>query len=165
MLRHTPDVEITKDRLTDTWETTRDALAPRLSAARDAATPYVDAAAARVSPVLEEARTRLRKDVVPAVLAAAETAKEGSAPARAEAKERAAGALLALRGENPKKVRRWPVALACLLGGAAVGAAASIMRKSATTGGGAAAPTPFPRAQEPETATPSEATPRAPSTG
>jgi hypothetical protein len=162
VLRHKPDVEITKDRLTDTWETTRDALAPRLSAAREAVTPYVDSATARVSPVLEEARVRLtpaverlgpavdtarerlRNDVVPAVIAAAETARETSAPARAEAKDRAAAALLALRGDRPQKVRRWPTAVACLLAGAAAGIAAGIIRRPQSRQTG---PAPFPGPQ------------------
>ena len=150
MLRHKPDVEITKDRLADSWETTRDALAPRISAARDVVTPYVDSATARVAPVLEEARTRLRHDVVPAVIAAAETAKENSAPARAEAKDRAAAALLALRGEGRPNVRRWPTAIACLLAGAAAGVAASMLRRPQPAPAPATAPFPGPRPTVPE---------------
>jgi hypothetical protein len=143
VLRHKTAVEINKDRIADTWETTRDAVAPRIAAAREVLTPYVDTAAARVSPVLEEARGRLRKDVVPAVIAAAETAKESSAPARAEAKDRAAAALLALRGDRPQKTRRWPTAVACLLAGAAAGVAASIIRRPQPAPTGVA--TPFPQ--------------------
>jgi hypothetical protein len=166
VFRTKPDVEIAIDRLAETWETTRDTLAPRLSAAREAVTPYVDTAAARLNPVLDEAkqritpaveriapavdtaRARLRSDVVPAVIAAAETARETSAPARAEAKERASGALHALRGERPQKVRRWPVAAVCLLAGAAAGAVVGSMRRVDRQ---AARPTttPFPTAATP----------------
>jgi hypothetical protein len=131
VLRTKPDVDLSKDRLIDTWETTRDALAPRLASARDAVTPYVDTAATRLAPVLDEARTKLRSDVVPAVVAAAGTAREQSAPIRQEALDRAGAAYLALRGEKPTKTRRWPLALVCLLGGAAAGAAVAIMRRPA----------------------------------
>ena len=149
MFRSKSDVDIAKDRLVDTWETTRDALGPRLAAAREAMSPYVDDAAhrmapyvgeaktklqpavERIGPAVDTARTRIRTDVTPAVIAAMETAREQSAPARAEAMERAALALSALKGEK-KKSRRWPIAFLCLLGGAAVGAAVG-MRRSAPT--------------------------------
>lgn len=172
MLRSKTDVDVTKDRLAETWESTRDALAPRIAAARTAVSPYVDTATARMTPMIEDARerispamerigpaverlgpamdtarTRLREDVVPAVVTAAGTAKVSSAPARAEAKERATNALLALRGDRPQKVRRWPVALACLLAGAAAGAVAGAMTRGRTAP--AAPPTPFPRPQQP----------------
>ena len=164
MLRATPDVDATKDRLVDTWETTRDALAPHLTAAREAMTPYVGEARTRLTPAVERitpavdaARTKIRSDVVPAVKAAAETARKDSAPARAEAKQRAADALLVLRGTKPAKRRRWPLALACLVGGAAVGAYAG-MRKAATQPTGYT-PAPFPAAQPPaDPAPPVEAT-------
>lgn len=153
MLRSTSDTEVAKDRLLETWETTRDALAPRLTAARDAVSPYVDTAAARVAPVLDEAkvrlapavetaRTKIRTDVMPVVVAAAETARDNSAPARAEAKERAAEAFRALRGERPARRRRWPLALACLVGGAALGAAAGMRRRAVEPE--LITPTPFP---------------------
>ena len=161
MLRTKSDVEIAKDRLVDTWETTRDALSPRLTAARDIVSPYVDEAASRVAPYVDEARTRLqptvdrlgpavdtarsriKTEVVPAVVAAAETARETSAPARAEAKERAAAALLALKGEQ-KKVRRWPVALLALVAGAAAGAAVGMNRRGSQPSPTVVPPTPFP---------------------
>ncbi|HEU5034685.1 MAG TPA: hypothetical protein VFT62_08030 [Mycobacteriales bacterium] len=173
MLRTKADVDVAKDRLTETWETTREALAPRLAAARVAMTPYVDTAAARVSPMIDEAReritpaverigpaverlgpavdqakVRLRDDVVPTVRTAAETAMVASAPARAEAKERAAAAMLALRGEKPQPVRRWPVALVCLLAGAAAGVVAGAMTRSSSPP--TPPPTPFPRPQPAE---------------
>src|SRR3954466_13962709 len=108
VLRSKRDVDITKDKLVETWETTRDALAPRISAAREVVSPYVDEASTRMAPYADEARTRLhpavdrltpavatprprlKADVVRGVIAAAETARETWAPARAEAKERAA---------------------------------------------------------------------------
>jgi hypothetical protein len=159
VLRATPDVDATKERLVDTWETTRDALSPHLIAAREAMTPYVDEARTRLTPAVERiapavdaARTKLRTDVVPAVVAAAETARKDSAPARAEAKQRAADALLVLRGTKPTKRRRWPLALACLVGGAAMGAYAG-MRKAANQPTGYT-PAPFPAAQPPTTETP-----------
>jgi hypothetical protein len=162
VFRSAPDVTVSKDRLADTWETARTTLAPHLSAARDAMAPYVDQASARMTPVLDEARarvlpavetarerlgptvdtarTRLRDDVVPTVTAAGKTPRETSAPARAEAKERAAAALLALQGKQ-RKVRRWPTALLCLVAGAAAGVAAgALTRRGATP----APPTPFP---------------------
>ena len=163
MFRTKSDVDVTKDRLVETLTTTRDALAPRISAARDVVTPYVDTASARVAPYLDEARVRLspaverigpavdtarariKTEVVPAMIAAAETARENSAPARAEAKERATGALLALRGEG-KKARRWPVALFCLATGAAAGAAVGILRRAPQANTSVAPPTPFPAA-------------------
>jgi hypothetical protein len=157
VLRSKPDVDIAKDRLVETWETTRDVLAPRLTAAREVVSPYVDEATSRVAPYVDEARTRLqpavdtartriKTEVVPAVIAAAETARETSAPARAEAKERAANALLALRGEQAKKVRRWPLALAALLAGAAAGAAVGMTRRTPESSPAPVAPTPFPAA-------------------
>lgn len=138
-----PTVTKGMDRLTETWDTARVAMAPRIAAAREAVGPWVDEASTRMTPVIERvspavdtARARLREDVVPAVTAAV----ENSAPARAEAKERAAAALLALRGQQ-RKVRRWPIALGCLLAGAAAGlAAGAINRKMATP----VTPTPFP---------------------
>jgi hypothetical protein len=163
VLRQKPPADIAKDRLTETLQTTRDVLAPRLTAARVAVSPYVDEASARVAPYVDEARqrltpaverlapavdtarTRLRTDVVPAVVAAAETARETSAPARAEAKERAAGALLALRGEKVTKGRRWPAAVACLLFGAAAGAAVGMSRRPTQPAPLAPTPTPFPQ--------------------
>jgi hypothetical protein len=162
VLRSTPDVDATKDRLVDTWETTRDVVAPRLVAAREAVTPYVDEARARLTPAVEritpavdDARDKLRKQVVPAVVAAAETARSNSAPARAEARQRAGDALLVLRGAKPAKRRRWPLALACLVGGAALGAYAG-MRKAAQPAG--YTPAPFPAAQPPsDSAPPAEA--------
>jgi len=142
------------DRLTETWDTARGAaaprleaarvaVAPRLAAAREAVGPLVDEASTRMTPLIERvgpavdtARTRLRDDVVPAVTAAV----ENSAPVRAEAKERAGAALLALRGQQ-RKVRRWPIALGCLVAGAAAGiAAGAINRRMATP----VTPTPFP---------------------
>jgi len=119
-------------------------MAPRLAAARDTIGPLVDEASVRVAPIIDRvspavdtARTRLRDDVVPAMAAAV----ENSAPARAEARERATAALLALRGQERRKVRRWPVALGCLIAGAVAGLAAGAMtRRSATP----TQPTPFP---------------------
>src|SRR3954454_24328029 len=164
VLRSKPDVDITKDKLVETWETTRDALAPRISAAREVVSPYVDEASTRMAPYVDEARTRLqpavdrltpavdtarsriKADVVPAVIAAAETAREPSAPARAEAKDRAAHALLALRGEQVKKVRRWPVALLALAAGAVAGAAVGISRRAPQSSPSVTPPTPFPAA-------------------
>src|SRR3954447_8925592 len=164
VLRSKPDVDITKDRLVETWETTRDALGPRISAAREVVAPYVDEASTRMAPYVDEARTRLQPtvdrlspavdtaksrikgDVVPAVIAAAETARETSAPARAEAKERAANALLALRGEQVKKVRRWPVAVVALLAGAAAGAVVGMRRQAPQPTPPVTPPTPFPAA-------------------
>lgn len=154
MLRTTPDVDATKDRLIDTWETTRNAVSPRLVAARDAMSPYVDEARTRLTPAMErlapamdDARETLRKKVVPAVVSAAENARENSAPARAEAMQRASDALLVLRGTKPPKRRRWPLALMCLLGGAAVGAYAGMRRAAAQPAG--YTPAPFPAAQPP----------------
>lgn len=168
MLRTTPDVDAAKDRLVDTWETTRDAVSPRLVAARDAMTPYVDEAKNRLSPTVDRlapavdtARTKLRKDIVPAVVSAAETARDNSAPARAEAKQRASEALLVLRGAKPAKRRRWPLALACLVGGAALGAYAGMKRTAAPSGG--YTPAPFPAAQPPTDASPTAETPATPS--
>jgi hypothetical protein len=92
---------------------------------------------------METARQRLVDDVVPTVSTAVETARVTSAPARAEAKERAAAALLALQGKQPK-VRRWPTALACLAAGAVAGvAAATVTRSRSQT---PPPPTPFPTA-------------------
>jgi len=168
VLRTTPDVDAAKDRLVDTWETTRDAMSPRLVAARDAMTPYVDEAKTRLSPAVERlapavdtARTRLRKDIVPAVVAAAESARDNSAPARAEAKQRAGDAILVLRGAKPAKRRRWPLAFACLVGGAALGAYAG-MRKAAAQPTGYT-PAPFPAAQPPADPSPTVETPATPS--
>src|SRR3954447_18671533 len=164
VLRSKPDVDITKDRLVETWESTRDALGPRIIAAREVVAPYVDEASTRMAPYVDEARTRLQPavdrlspavdtaksrikgDVVPAVIAAAETARETSAPARAEAKERAANALLALRGEQAKKVRRWPVAVVALLAGAAAGAVVGMRRQAPQPTPPVTPPTPFPAA-------------------
>src|SRR3954452_16577869 len=105
VLRSKPDVDITKDKLVETWETTRDALAPRISAAREVVSPYVDEARPRLQPAVDRltpavdtARSRIKSDVVPAVMAAAETARETSAPARPEGKGGAANGLLARRG-------------------------------------------------------------------
>ena len=160
MLRTKPDVDVTKDRLVETWESARDALSPRLIAAREAAAPYVDEARTRITPTVERlapavdaARTKLRTDVVPAVVAAAENARDNSAPARHEAKQRAAEALLVLRGATPKKRRRWPLALACLIGGGALGAYAGMRRAPQTSG---YTPTPFPAAQPPADSAPTE---------
>src|SRR3954469_9998675 len=162
VLRSKPDVEVTKDRLVETWETTRDALAPRISSAREVVAPYVDQASTRMAPYVDEARTRLqpavdrltpavdtarsriKSDVVPAVIAAAETARETSAPARAEAKDRAANALLALRGEQVKKVRRWPVAVLALVAGAAAGAVVGMRRQAPQPAATVTPPRPFP---------------------
>ena len=158
MLRATPDVDATKERLVDTWETTRDALSPRLVAAREAMTPYVDEARTRLAPTVERiaptvdaARTKIKSDVVPAVVSATETARKNSAPARAEAKQRATDALLVLRGTKPAKRRRWPLALACLVGGAALGAAAGMRKAAQQTG---YTPAPFPAAQPPASESP-----------
>lgn len=168
MLRTTPDVDAAKDRLVDTWETTRVAVAPRLVAAREAMTPYVDEARTRLtpaverlSPAVEDAKQTLRKKVVPAVVAAAETARDNSAPARAEAKQRASEAILVLRGAKTAKRRRWPLALACLVGGAALGAYAG-MRKAAAQPTGYT-PAPFPAAQPPADPSPTAETPATPS--
>src|SRR3954452_25154540 len=162
VFRSAPEVTVSKERLVDTWGSARTTLAPHLSAAREAVTPYVDQASARVAPVLDEARsrvlpavetardrlgptvdtarTRLMEDVVPTVTAAVETARENSAPARAEAKERAAAALLALQGKQ-RKVRRWPTALVCLAAGAAAGIAAGVLTRGRQA---PPPPTPFP---------------------
>jgi hypothetical protein len=144
------------DRLTETWETARVAMAPRLAAARDAVGPLVDEASVRVAPIIDKvgpavdtARTRLRSDVVPAVAAAV----ENSAPARAEARERAEAALLALRGQQ-RKVRRWPIALGCLLAGAAAGMAAGALNRRLST---PVTPTPFPAPAPTATATQEDA--------
>jgi colicin import membrane protein len=166
VLRTTPDVDGAKDRLVDTWETTRVAVAPRLVAAREAMSPYVDEARSRLTPAVErlspavdDARQTLRTKVVPAVVAAAETARDNSAPARAEAKQRAGDAILVLRGAKPAKRRRWPLALACLIGGAALGAYAG-MRKSAAESTGYT-PAPFPAAQPPADPSPAAENPAA----
>lgn len=166
MLRSTPDVDATRDRLVETWEMTRDALSPRLVAARDAMTPYVDEARTRLTPAVERlapavdaARTKLRTDVVPAVVSAAETARDNSGPARAEAKKRAADAYLVLRGAKPAKRRRWPLALACLIGGGALGAYAGMRRAAQAPG---YTPAPFPAAQPPTAPAPTAETPATP---
>lgn len=169
MVRSTPDTDAAKDRLLETWGTTREALAPRLTAAREVVIPYVDTATARVVPVLDEAkvrlapavdrlspavetaRTKLRSDVVPAVVAAAESARDNSAPARAEAKVRATEAIRVLRGEKPKRARRWPLALACLIGGAALGAAVGMSQRRPEPPQPTASP--FPRADMTEAPT------------
>jgi hypothetical protein len=167
VFRSKPEIGTTKDRLTETWESARGAIAPQLTAARGAVAPYVEEATTRMAPVIDQARAkvapavgtaidrigpavdsargRLRDDVAPVVVAAVETARETSAPARAEAKERAANALLALQGQQ-KKVRRWPVAVACLAAGAVAGAAAGVLTRSQRPKATAAfpAPTPFP---------------------
>jgi hypothetical protein len=163
VLRSMTDVDATKDRMVETWETTRDVLSPRLVAAREAMTPYVDEARTRLTPAVERiapavdaARTKLRSDVVPVVVAAAETARDNSAPARAEAKQRATDALLVLRGAKPDKRRRWPIALACLIGGGALGAYAG-MRRSGQSAGYTTAP--FPAAQPPADPAPTAETP------
>ena len=168
MLRTTPDVDAAKDRLVDTWETTRVVVAPRLVAAREAMTPYVDEARTRLTPAVErlspavdDARRTLRKKVVPAVVSAAESARDNTAPARAEAKQRAGDAILVLRGAKTTKKRRWPLALACLVGGAALGAYAG-MRKAAAAPTGYT-PAPFPAAQPPADASPNAETPATPS--
>jgi hypothetical protein len=160
------DVDVTKDRLVDTWETTRDAVGPRLVAAREAVTPYVGEARARLSPAIEritpavdDARETLRTRVVPAVVAAAGTARDNSAPARAEAKQRASDALLVLRGTKPARRRRWPLALACLLGGGALGAYVGMRRAAQPTG---YTPAPFPAAQPPAGPAPAAETPATP---
>jgi hypothetical protein len=57
--------------------------------------------------------------------------------------------MLALRGEKPQRVRRWPVALVCLLAGAAAGAVAGAMTRSSSSAT-APPPTPFPRPQPTE---------------
>jgi len=142
------------DRLTETWDTARVAMAPRIAAARDAVGPLVDEASVRVAPIIDRvgpavdtARTRLRTDVVPAVTAAVES----SAPARAEARDRAAAALLALRGETPRRVRRWPIAIGCLVAGGIAGlAVGALNRKMATP----VTPTPFPAPTPAPTPTP-----------
>jgi hypothetical protein len=170
VLRSKPDVDIAKDRLVETWATTRDALAPRISAAREVVSPYVDDASTRMAPYVDEARTRLqpavdrlapavdtarsriKTEVVPAVIAAAETARETSAPARAEAKDRAANALLALRGEQVKKVRRWPVAILALMAGAAAGAVVGMRRQAPQATSTITPPTPFPASTRPNEA-------------
>ena len=133
MLRTKPDVEIAKVRLSRRWGTARDAVAPRLTDARKTVTPYV-----------ETARTKIVKDVVPVVVSAAETAREASGPARAEAKDRATGALAALKGERVK-ARRWPTAVGFLLLGAAAGTVAAALRPKPQP------PTPYPYQREPET--------------
>jgi hypothetical protein len=176
VLRSKPDVDISKDRLVETWETTRDALGPRITAARDVVSPYVDEASTRMAPYVDEARTRLqpavdrlapavdtarsriKSDVVPAVMAAAETARETSAPARAEAKERAAQALLALRGEQARKVRRWPVAVVALVAGAAAGAVVGMRRQAPQPTSTITPPTPFPAATRSNGGVPDDAT-------
>src|SRR5205085_5298194 len=79
------------------------------------------------------------------------TARETSARARAEAKERASGALLALRGEKVRKGRRWPIAVACLLAGAAAGAVAGMSRQPKPTTPPytpTPTPTPFPQSAQ-----------------
>ena len=132
------------DRITETWDTARVAVAPRLIAAREAVGPLVDEASVRVAPIIDRvgpavdtARTKLRSDVMPAVA----TAIENSAPARTEARDRAAAALLALRGQPARRVRRWPIAIGCLIAGGIAGlAAGAINRKMATP----VTPTPFP---------------------
>jgi hypothetical protein len=179
VFRSAPDVTAGRDRLVETWESARTTLAPHLSAAREAVAPYVEEAGARMTPVLDEARarvapavesarTRLVTDVVPTVTAAVETARENSAPARAEAKERATAALLALAGKQ-RQVRRWPTALACLVAGAAAGVAAGTFARGRQSTP-AVVPTPFPTVpatttHSPTTGTADTATSPGPSTG
>jgi hypothetical protein len=153
VFRSAPDVTVSKDRLAETWETARTTLAPHLTAAREAVAPYVEEAGARMTPVIDEARARvapavetarnrLVTEVVPTVAAAVGTARDSSAPARAEAKERAAAALLALQGKKTK-VRRWPTALLCLGAGAVAGAAAAKLGRKQGS------PPPFPNTTVP----------------
>jgi hypothetical protein len=131
-----------------------DRVAPRLDEARAKVTPVVETAVERFGPAVETAvdtaRTRLRDDVAPAVVAAVETARETSAPARAEAKERAANALLALQGRQ-RKTRRWPFALAGLAAGAIAGIAASSLTKRPAPQEPVITPTPFPGSTPVET--------------
>lgn len=154
MFRNAPDATAGKERLAETWESARTTLAPRISAAREAVAPYVDQATTRVAPVLEEARTRVGPametardrfvtDVMPTVTHAVGTAKESSAPARTEAKERAAAALLALQGKQ-RKARRWPIALVSLFAGAIAGLAAGTMMRGRQPTQLPPPPTPFP---------------------
>ena len=119
--------------------------------------PVIDEARARVAPAVDAARTRLVEDVVPSVTAAVGTARETSAPARAEAKERATAAFLALTGKKPK-ARRWPTALLCLGAGALAGAAAATLGRARNTTP-VPATTPFPATPPPPSQTTDQTSP------
>lgn len=123
----------------------RDRLSPKVAGARERVVPAVSRARGRVVPVVAGARER----VVPAVAGARETLVDTLAPAVAgalttavtavregkpnpsEAARRSAAALAALRGELPRRQRRWPIALVSLLVGAVAGAVAGIMSRRA----------------------------------
>jgi hypothetical protein len=70
--------------------------------------------------------------------------------------------MLALRGERVRRVRRWPVAVACLVAGAAAGAAAGMLTRPKPAPTPSTQPTPFPRRTEAEQAVSGAATTEGP---
>lgn len=78
------------DRVAEVVDELIDTLAPHVESARDAAAPHVHAA-----------HEKLVNDLLPAVQAAAENAREQAAPMAAEAKARGLAATAALKGQEP----------------------------------------------------------------
>lgn len=118
--------EMLASRVEPYADTARKAMSGRASDAWDRASDAWE----RAEPRLGQAAETVQKDIAPRVSSAINTAAERSAPAREEALERGTAAFAALRGEpappRPKKKRRWPVAILCLLIGGAAGAAGAV---------------------------------------
>jgi len=129
-----PYAATTRERLVPAVIGARQRVVPAVAGARGRMVPAVAGARERVVPAVAGARATLVDTVAPALATAVSTAvaaaREGKAD-RAEARRRGATALAALRGDLPRRQRRWPVALISLLAGAVAGAVAGIVARRA----------------------------------
>ncbi len=129
-------------------ERAAETLGPRVDSAREALAPRVDSARDAMAPAVDRARTAATRSwestLAPLITAAVENAQRATEETRGraskaqkrgrhagkEAKRRARGASLALRGEEPK--RRWPWMLGALAVGAIAGAAGALVSRRST---------------------------------
>ncbi len=160
-----PYAATTRERLAPAVAGARQRVVPAVAGARERMVPAVTGARGRVAPAVAGARGTLVDSVAPAlataVSAAVAAAREGKAD-REEARRRGATALAALRGELPRRQRRWPVALISLLTGAVAGAAAGIVaRRAAAPSEPTYIPADSPRPSSPQPEPATNATPAA----
>ena len=111
---------------------TAELIGPYAESARDTAAERLVDARKWAAPRLEDAAQSFQETVAPRVSTALAATAQRVEPVQKEAKKRGRAVAKALQGQQQKKRRRWPIALACFVLGGLVGAAVATARNAAT---------------------------------
>ncbi|HEY3686590.1 MAG TPA: hypothetical protein VGL93_26395 [Streptosporangiaceae bacterium] len=111
---------------------TAERLGPYAETARDTAAERLVEARKWAAPRLEDAAQAVQETVAPRVSSALAATAQRVEPVQKEAKKRGRAVAKALKGQQQKKRRRWPIALLFFALGGLIGAAVATARSSAT---------------------------------